>query len=146
MTTRDLNVYAYHPNPKLVWAPIVVIVAMAIFGFVRGLMGAAELDNGFGRNGPAQVTGKDPRPVVLETIPSLTPRLIGDAPPAPKAPVAVNTVVTVADTATNTAADAPATAPPPAVKLDAAPSEAPPAAAPTPAAPPQPPAALQGLY
>lgn len=143
MTTRDLDVYHYHPRRGLLWAPVVVIIGMAIFGFVRGLMGASDisLDPGFGNRSNAEVVGKDPKPVILETIPSLTPTLIGVAPPPPKAPVAVN--APVADVAAINAPIEPVKveAAPPAV----APAEAPPTA-PTPAAPPAPPPALQGLY
>jgi hypothetical protein len=144
---RDLTVYTYHPRPRVLLAPLIIILAMAVLGFVRGLMGAADLvQPGFGGRGQSQAVGKEPRPVILETIPSLTPRLIGSAPPPPKAPVAVNAPAVAQAPATNSIVNAPLTkteataptAPPP---VEAAP--APPPAAP---APPAPPAALQGLY
>ena len=143
---RDLTVYTYHPRPRVLIAPLIIILAMAVLGFVRGLMGAADLvQPGFGARGQAQAVGKEPRPVILETIPSLTPRLIGAAPPPPKAPVAVNAPAVALTTATNSAANAPLT------KTDATPAaqvpiEAAPAPPPAPPAPTAPPAALQGLY
>jgi hypothetical protein len=117
---------------------------MAIFGFIRGVMGASDLslEPGFGNRSGAEVVGKDPKPVILETIPSLTPTLIGEAPPPPKAPLAVNAPAIDVAAAVN--------APLESVKVDAAPKEAAPAeappAAPIQASPPPPPPALQGLY
>ena len=143
----DLTVYTYHPRPRMLWAPILFIVAMAVFGFVRGLMGAGDLnlEPGFGARAQAPRVGADPRPVVLQTIPTLTPRLIGPAPPAPKAPVAVNAPAVVQ--LTNSAANAPVTTPAPAAKAEPVPTEAAPAAPPQPVAAPAPPTpALQGLY
>jgi hypothetical protein len=144
---QDLNVYTYHPRPRMLWAPIVIIAAMAILGFVRGLMGAADLnlEPGFANRGQAQAVGKEPRPVVLETIPSLTPRLIGTAPPPAKAPVAVNAPV-VQTTATNAAVNAPLVSPAPIIKTEPVPTEAAPSAPVAPATPPPPAPALQGLY
>jgi hypothetical protein len=144
----DLTVYTYHPRQRLLWAPIVFIIAMAIFGFVRGLMGAGDLnlEPSFGNRGAAPKVGVDPRPVVLQTIPTLTPRLIGPAPPAPKAPVAVNAPTTAQ--VTNAAVNAPFVAPVVTVKAEPAPTEAAPTTPvqqPT-TAPPPPQPALQGLY
>jgi hypothetical protein len=144
---RDLTVYTYHPRPRLLWAPMVIIAAMAILGFVRGLMGSADLslEPGFANHGQTQKVGVEPRPVLLETIPSLTPRLIGIAPPAPKAPVAVN--APVVQTTAGNAVNAPATiAPPPLVKAEAVPAEAAPTTPTPPSQPAPPPTPLQGLY
>jgi len=142
----DLTVYTYHPRPRMLWAPIVFIIAMGIFGFVRGLMGAGDLnlEPGFGNRAATPRVGVDPRPVVLQTIPTLTPRLIGPAPPAPKAPVAVNAPATVQ--LTNSAVNAPVATPAPAAKAEPIPAEAAPAAPPQPVSPPPPAPALQGLY
>ena len=145
--TQDLTVYTYHPQRKLLLIPVLIIAVTAIFGFVRGLMNSADLtlDRGFTGRSAAEVAGKDPRPVLLQTIPSLTPKLIGLAPPPPKAPMAVNAPI-----AEEAAAAAAAKAPTALTKVEvpakaeAAPTEAPPATAP---APPPPPAnVLQGLY
>jgi len=144
----DLDVYTYHPRPRMLWAPIVFIIAMALFGFVRGLMGAGDLnlEPGFNNRGATPRVGVDPRPVILQTIPTLTPRLIGSAPPAPKAPVAVNSPA-VAQTAVAAAVNAPLVTAAPIAKAEPVPAEAPPAAPPQAAAPPAPPpSALQGLY
>jgi hypothetical protein len=145
---RDLTVYTYHPRPRILWAPLAIIAGMAILGLVRGLMGAdLDLEAGLTNRGPAQTAGKEPRPVVLETIPSLTPRLIGAAPPAPKAPVAVNAPVVDLAPAINAAVNAPAPIPPAIIKTEPAPTEAPPSApANAPPTPQSPPTALQGLY
>ena len=145
--TQDLTVYTYHPQRKLLLIPVLIIAVTAVFGFIRGLMNSADLtiDRGFSGRSTAEVAGKDPRPVVLQTIATLTPKLIGQAPAPPRAPMAVNAPV-----AEEAAAAAAIKAPTALTKVEvpakaeAAPAEAPPAAAP---APPPPPAnVLQGLY
>jgi hypothetical protein len=145
--TQDLTVYTFHPQRRLLLIPVLIIAGAAAFGFARGLMGSADLtlDRSFSGRSAAEVTGKDPRPVVLQTIATLTPKLIGQAPAPPKAPMAVNAPLAeeaaasaaVKATTALTKTDVP-------VRAEAAPAEAPPAAAP---APPPPPAnVLQGLY
>jgi hypothetical protein len=146
--TQDLTVYTFHPQRRLLLIPLLIIALTAVFGFVRGLMGAADLtwlSPGFTGRSTAEVVGKDPRPVILQTIPSLTPKLIGQAPAPPKVPTAVNAPISAEAAAAAAAAKASAalakTEVP--VKVEPAPAEAPPAAAP---APPPPANPLQGLY
>jgi hypothetical protein len=146
--TQDLTVYTFHPQRRLLLIPLLIIAVTAVFGFVRGLMGAADLtlDRGFSTRSTAEIVGKDPRPVILQTIPSLTPKLIGLAPEAPKVPTAVNAPISAEAAAAAAAAKASAALAKTEVpaKVEPAPPEAPPAAAP---APPPPPAnVLQGLY
>lgn len=144
---RDLDVYAYHPRPRMLWAPMVIIAAMGVLGFVRGLLGASDLSlqPTFGDHSPVKTVGVDPRPVVLQTIPSLTPRLIGIAPPQPRAPTAVNTVAVNAVAATNAPTTTAAT-PAASAKLETVPTEAAPASPVPISTPAPPPAPLQGLY
>ena len=140
---RDLSIYSFHPRRQHLTITLIVIVALAVFGLVRGLMSAADMASM--RDAPAgasKALGQPATPVDLPPVTSLTPKVILPPPPpaapAPKvergddaAAAAVNAPAAIPEDgldATNTPAE-------PAPVVPVAPAT-PPVAAPAGAAPP----------
>lgn len=134
--TQDLSIYSFHPPRKHLILSLVAIAAMAVFGLVRGIMGAAELDYGrrWDVSAPPAQADQLPKAVDLTGFTALTPKAI--LPEGAPAPAAAKADETALSAATNTVAAAPIA---PVIEAPAAVPVAPVAPPPAATAPPAPP-------
>lgn len=153
--SQDLSIYEFRPSPRFMALCVLAIVAMAVFGLLRGVMDAGGLSLPHLPTRPDATDDKsvaEPKAVTLPTSSVFTPPVVASSTPAPVAltPLA-KTDQPVAEAGAKPAAREAAPAAPSAnaatAQAESAPKAAAPKAEPPPVeAPPPPATATVGVY